>query len=144
MPYRYEEEKSVTDLCFTAEGEDLEEVFRSSWEAAAQATGEYLETVEAKQKREIELEEEDLEFLLYDFLGEFIYYKDAEGLLLLVQAITVTEHGTRWRLHAEAYGEELDPHKHGSGVDIKAVTLHEFSLCKDPNGIWRARVLMDI
>jgi len=144
MPYQFVEEKSLSDLLFTAEGKDLQELFTSCWEAAAEATIERIDAVEPHVHKKIVIEDEDLDFLLFDFLGEFIFYKDSEGLVLRVESIDITKNGNSWHLEADSYGETIDPEKHGNGLDIKAVTFHEFSLEHGTDGTWRARVLMDV
>ena len=144
MPYQFLEEKSFSDLLFTAEGKDLPEVFTSCWEAAAEATVERTGAVEPLVHKKIVIEDEDVELLLFDFLGEFIFYKDSNGLVLRIDTLDITKGGESWNLEAEVYGEPIDSEKHGDGVDIKAVTFHEFSLESGPDGTWRARVLMDV
>jgi SHS2 domain-containing protein len=46
-------------------------------------------------------------------------------------------------LEAIALGEKLDPERHHPRVDVKAVTLHHFSLKKTEGG-WKALVILDI
>jgi SHS2 domain-containing protein len=40
-------------------------------------------------------------------------------------------------------GEGIEPSRHEQGVDVKAVTLHRFEVCKIPAG-WRAFIVFDI
>jgi SHS2 domain-containing protein len=44
---------------------------------------------------------------------------------------------------AVARGERIHPECHHTRADVKAVTLHHFSLQKIPSG-WQARVIQDI
>jgi hypothetical protein len=44
---------------------------------------------------------------------------------------------------AMARGERIDPECHHTRADVKAVTLHHFSLQKNPSG-WQARGIQDI
>jgi SHS2 domain-containing protein len=46
-------------------------------------------------------------------------------------------------ISAEAYGEEIDPQRHGLLADVKAVSLHNFVVEKAPEG-WRATVILDV
>lgn len=144
MRFSFEEKAGLSDIQFTAEGTDLTECFTAAWEALVETTAENADAVDACEKREVWLEEEDLEFLLYDFLQEFVYLKDTSASILRIASIELDEASGFWRLHAVLYGEALTPEKHGHGADIKAVTLHEFSLKKYPDGLWRARVMLDI
>jgi len=72
-----------------------------------------------------------------------IYYKDAEKLLLRVSEIEIREKDQKHLLEGIAVGEELDPSRHELRVDVKAVTLHRFSLEKTDRG-WQASVILDI
>jgi len=46
-------------------------------------------------------------------------------------------------LNAKVAGERLDDARHQQRADVKAVTLHGFSVEKD-DGNWKAKVLLDI
>ena len=70
--------------------------------------------------------------------------KDAKGSIYRIESMEMEETAGVWRLKAMLSGEYLAFEKHGHGADIKAVTFHEFSLKKDPDGTWRARVMLDI
>ena len=48
-----------------------------------------------------------------------------------------------YQAHALLRGEKLDYARHELIVDVKAVTLHQFSLIKLP-AEWQARVVLDI
>jgi SHS2 domain-containing protein len=95
------------------------------------------------EKVEFRLENEALDMLLFNFLGELIFYKDARLLLLRVISVIFSRAGTRFALNAEAHGEFLDPARHPMVVDVKAVTLHRFKVEKTED-MWRAEVVLDI
>jgi SHS2 domain-containing protein len=81
--------------------------------------------------------------LLFDFLQELIYFKDAEQLLLRVREVSIDEKDGEFFLKAKTAGEPLDAARHHQRADVKAVTLHDFSVEKQDEG-WKARVLLDI
>ena len=80
---------------------------------------------------------------LFDFLNDLIYYKDAELLLLRVPEVEIDPGREPFVLRARAVGEALDPDRHHTRVDVKAVTLHKFSL-EQADGGWTAFVVLDI
>jgi SHS2 domain-containing protein len=143
MPYKYLEEVAIADVAFDAWGGTLEEVFAASADATLNIMVADLETVARRERRKIELENESLDLLLFNFLQELIFYKDAEKLFLRVETVRIHEAGRRYRLEAYACGEELDPQKHDLGVDVKAVTLHRFQVKETPQG-WQANVILDV
>jgi SHS2 domain-containing protein len=60
-----------------------------------------------------------------------------------MQAIEVKRFGAAHHLDAVARGERIDPGRHHTRADVKAVTLHHFSLQQTSQG-WQARVILDI
>jgi SHS2 domain-containing protein len=144
MSYRYKEQSGFADLQFVAEGKDLSDLFISCWDACLGAMIENPGAVKPEQEKTIHIKEEDPEFLLYDFLGFLVYYKDTEALALRISSLRAEPDGDIWVLEARAEGEAIDPQRHGSGADIKAVTFHQLSVEQDPSGLWTATVLLDI
>jgi SHS2 domain-containing protein len=143
MPYRYLEEIATADIAFEAWGMDLEEVFAAAADATMNVMVEELDSIRPKERRELKLENDAIDLLLFDFLQEFIYYKDAERLLLRVDRIEIGEQEQMYLLKGTAAGEEIDPDRHRFRVDVKAVTLHQFTLEKTDRG-WQATVILDI
>lgn len=143
MPYAYLDGIATADIAFRAWDATLEGVFRAAAEATLGVMVEDLDTVRSRQVESLGLENESLEFLLFDFLNELVYLKDARLLLLRVTGVTIVRQGDRWRLEARAAGETLDPERHETRVDVKAVTLHRFALERTGEG-WQATVVLDI
>jgi SHS2 domain-containing protein len=81
--------------------------------------------------------------LLFDFLQELIYFKDAKRLLLRTREMEIESKGEEYFLKARLAGERLDDTRHQQRADVKAVTLHGFSVAKRDD-TWKARVLLDI
>ena len=143
MPYRYLEDITVADTAFEAEGKTLDELFSSAALATTNVMVRNLESVQTKIKREFAIQAEDLEQLLYKFLQEIIYYKDAQLLLFSRYEVKVESSEGQHRVKAKFYGEKLDMKKHDLIVDVKAVTMHRFEVKQIPNG-WRAVAVLDI
>jgi len=93
--------------------------------------------------RSINLGPEAADMLLYGLLQELVYYKDAEQLLLRVKEVQLTASADGYSLTAKTRGEKLDPDRHALAADVKAVTLHRFSVTETDKG-WRAFVILDI
>jgi len=131
----------TADVLFEAGGKNLDELF----EAAGLATEETqveLKGIKHKIKKEIELKNDTVEMLLFDFLQELIFLKDAELLLFSKIRLSVSE-GKPNKLKAVLEGEKINPKKQELKVDVKAVTLHRFEVKKTKTG-WFARVILDI
>jgi SHS2 domain-containing protein len=143
MPYEFVEDLATADIAFRAWGKEPDEVFLSAADATMQVMVENLGAIKPREARAVVLENDQLDLLLFDFLQELIYYKDAEGLMLRIEKVLLREEAGRWVLAARAAGERLDPERHHTRVDVKAVTLHRFRLEKTEDG-WEADVILDI
>jgi SHS2 domain-containing protein len=143
MPYEFLEEVALADIAFRAWGNDLEETFIAAAHAVMNAMVEDLDAIQPRQERRLSVEHEALDMLLFNFLQELIYYKDAEQLLLRIQQLRIDETNRPYTLQATAVGEQLDSDRHRMRVDVKAVTLHRFSLAQTDRG-WEASVILDI
>lgn len=143
MSYRYLEEIATADIAFEATGVDLADVFVAAADATMNVMVEDLDSIIPRERRVFTLNGHDLDMLLFDLLQELLYHKDAEQLLLRIEDISVVEQDGGYALRATAAGERLDVERHEQRADVKAVTLHRFSLDKTAEG-WKARVILDV
>ena len=143
VPYRFRDDVALADVAFETWGTTLEEVFIAAADAAMNVMVEDLATIGRSHEFAIELAHDQLDLLLFSFLNELIFLKDARRLLLRVQGLSVQINNSGFTLKASVYGEVLDPRRHPLIVDVKAVTLHRFSL-KQTDAGWEAFVILDI
>lgn len=144
MPYRYLENIATADVAFEALGDTVEELFVAAAEASMNVMVDELSSIDEIECRRISLTAEAVDMLLFDFIQELIYLKDAEQLLLRIWRISIDRENADYRLEADVYGEVLDPVKHKLNVDVKAVTLHRFMVEQTPSKGWKATVVLDI
>lgn len=143
MPYKYLPDIAISDAAFEAWGANLEDVFISCADALTGVMVDDLSLIAGKEAVELRLFNTELDMLLFDFLNELVYMKDAKRLLLRVERVEIVEEGGGFELVGHTSGEEIDPLRHRLLADIKAVTLSRFSLERDDEG-WRATVIVDI
>ncbi len=143
LSYRFLEDIAIADVAFEARGDDLGALFTAAAEATLNVMLADLDTLALKDRRSVKLEAEELDLLLFDFLQEVIFYKDAERLLLRPVNVLVRKREGTFGVSAELVGEELDMERHDLVVDVKAVTLHRF-LVERIDRLWRAFVVLDI
>jgi SHS2 domain-containing protein len=143
MPYKFLEDVGTADIAFEATGRDLPQLFTAAADATINVMIDNLDAIEPREARQIELSNDNVEMLLFDFLQELIYFKDAERLLLRARETQIDQKGEAYFLKAKVAGERLDDTRHQQRADVKAVTLHGFSVEKFEGG-WKARVLLDI
>ncbi len=141
--YRFLEDEATADVAFEAWGEGLSDVFKGSADAVVAVMVENPDDILRSELRRFELENNQLDLLLYNFLEQILYFKDADRFLGNVSRVEVASVDGVWHLSAVAAGEKLDPQRHRFRVDVKAITLHEFTLAQK-SGQWRAHVVLDI
>ena len=132
----------TADVLFQAEGRTLEELF-AQCALAVEDTQVNIKKIKPKKTVKIALENKTIEKLLFDFLDELLFYKDAEQLLFSKFDLKIKEKGGRYLLSCTASGEKLDVEKHEPKVDVKAITMHLFDIKKTKKGWW-AQVLVDV
>ena len=142
MPYEYLEEFGTADIAFDATGRDLPELFMAAADATMNVMIDNLDGIEPRETLQIELSNDNIDLLLFDLLQELIFLKDAECLLLRIREVQVAEKDENYFVTATAEGEPLDAERHHQRADVKAVTLHDFSVERTESG-WKARVLLD-
>jgi SHS2 domain-containing protein len=143
MPYVYVDDIAVADIAFRAWGDTLEDVFRAAAEATIHAMVENHDAIAPRHERRFELHDTSLDLLLLQFLQEFVYYKDAEQLLLRVQDLTISQNAPGLTLRGRVAGERIDPAKHELEADVKGVTLHQLQVAPTAEG-WEATVVLDV
>jgi len=135
---RFEFLEHTADIGIRAFGRTLEEAFENAALAMFSLIAD-LSNVEEKKSYRLEVEGEDRESLLVEWLNELIYFLETENVLLKrfkVEEISETH------LVAAAYGEPLDLEKHAVGVQIKATTYHMLKVSH--NQQWEAQVIFDV
>ena len=132
----------MADVAFEAEGESVEEVFRGATQALLESMANPA-TVSGRWERTIERSDVDLSSLLFDWLSDMVYWKDAEGVVFREATFTLTQGGNVWRLRGRLIGAPVDPQTQELRDDVKGVTKHLYEL-KRTNGRWKVRVVLDV
>jgi SHS2 domain-containing protein len=143
MPYRYLDNIATADVAFEAWGETREEMFTAAAHAMMTVMVENPLDVRSRRTVAIRVQHGQFDLLLFNFLQELLFYKDARRLLLFVDSLQIEEQDGAFSLVARTCGEEIDPRRHRLAVDVKAVTLHLFRVWLE-DGVWRATVVVDV
>ena len=140
--FRFLEEVALADIAFEAEGESVEEVFRAATQALIETMANPA-TVQGRWERTIEQRAVDLSALLFDWLSEVVYWKDAAGVVFREAPLTLTEDGEVWLLRARLIGAPVDQQTQELHADVKGVTKHLYEL-KQTGGRWKVCVVLDV
>jgi SHS2 domain-containing protein len=143
MPYRFLETVATADTAFEAWGSTIEEMFVEAAEATLNVMVADVTTIARHETMTLVLENDAVDMLLFDFLGELVFIKDTHSLLLRVINIAIKDENGMFELAVTLAGEKIDPGRHPLQVDVKGVTLHLFEVVK--NGVhWKTTVVLDI
>ena len=140
--FRFLEEIALADIAFEAEGESVEEVFRGATQALLECMANPA-TVSGGWERAIGRSDVDPSALLFDWLSEVVYWKDAAGVVFQEAPLTLTQEGDVWLLRARLVGAQVDQQTQELHADVKGVTKHLYEL-KQTGACWKVRVVLDV
>jgi SHS2 domain-containing protein len=143
MPFRYLEDVAIADVAFEATGNTIEEMFLAAAEATIGVMVENPGNSMGSEVTSFRLEGQEIEMLLFDFLQEIIYLKDARQMLLFVSSVDIDRESSPLRLTVCGRSETIDSHRSRLLTDVKAVTLHRFCIQRHEHG-WTATVVLDV
>lgn len=139
--YKVIEDVALADIAYEIYGKNLDELFENAAFALFEETAD-LDKIEPKTSKKIDLEADDAEHLLYDFLSELLFLKDSESMIFKTVKVHVQKED-KMKLSATVKGEVINHDKHIVHNDIKAITLHMFKVEQTKNG-YKAFVVVDI
>jgi SHS2 domain-containing protein len=134
------EDHASADFVFDAWGNTPSDLFEACAVAAFGVMTD-LSTVEINTERIVELAAEDINDLLYAFISELIYLKDAEKTFFREFQISVSSDNKS--LTALVKGERIDYHRHIIKTDVKAVTYHGLNIVLE-NNCFKTRMILDL
>jgi len=129
----------TADLGIEVYGKDLKDLFHNAGEALFEILCDLSEVAESVEKA-VNLDCEDLEQLMVEWLGELLYLHDTERLLFKRFEIEEIENK---KIKAIVYGEEFKEGRHSVNTEIKAVTYHQIQV-RQEEGRWLSRVIFDL
>lgn len=134
---RYRLIEHTADVGLVAYGRTLAEAFGNAAYGMFSIITEPGKVREVESRR-LEIDEKDLEDLLFEWLNRLIYLFDVEMLLLRRFDVSYLDEN---RLKAVCYGEKYDPARHHLKIGIKSATYHMLKVERDKN---RLQVIFDI
>ncbi len=143
ISYRLLDEIAIADACFELSGRTLEELFYAGFLALMETSVE-LHTVKGSLTKTVLLKQKDPERLLYEFLEELIYLKDAELLIFNECRIKIEKdpQTLNFKLTANLIGQEFSDTV-STITDVKAITYYQFYVKQIKNG-WIAQITFDL
>ncbi len=140
--FRFLDDIAVADVAFEARGDSLEEVFRGATEALLETLADPA-TVGAVWEQRITKTDEDPADLLFDWLSDIVYWKDAAGVVFHEAPIALLRQGANWSLTARLIGAPVDRETQELRNDVKGITKHLYQVVRDGD-CWKAWVVLDV
>jgi len=134
---KFELIEHTSDIGLVAYGKTLAEAFaNAAYGMFSIIAG--LDSVRETESRRVEVNADDIEALLFEWLNSLLYYFDVE--MLLFKRFDIVEFEDT-RLVAECRGEKYDPSRHQLKTGVKSATYHMLEVDREKN---RVRVIFDV
>jgi len=139
--YTILEDEVKSDFAFEVVADSLPELFKGAGIATMSAM---IDPSQITGEREwfIELKASDEKMLLYDFLSELVYLKDADTALFNDFEIEI-DSKDEYHLKCKINGSPIDWEKDVLLTDVKAVTMYEFEV-EEREKEWYCHVVLDL
>lgn len=135
----YERLGHKADAKFKAEGDSLSEAFRESVKAFADIVG----NEGGEYRHHIEIESENHEALLFDFLDRLIFLQDSEEVVVAdAEDLQIEDESDSYVLNADILVDTIDPGM--NLVDIKGPTYSEMKVDYEKEVGWTIQAVLDI
>lgn len=92
-----------------------------------------------RQRVQVALEEEDLDYLFFDWINAIVYQMSTHHLLFARFEVRIDGR----RLQADLWGEPVDPQRHTPAIEVKGATFTELSV-RQEGGQWIAQCVVDV
>jgi SHS2 domain-containing protein len=141
--FHFLDDVATADLAFDASGDSLQELFLGATCAVIEALADPT-TVGSTWRKSIERTDEDPAELLFDWLSDLVYWKDAAGVVFSRSELTLTpQDHSCWKLTGVLYGEPVNGSAQTLRADVKGITKHLYRLL-EKEGQWTVRVVLDV
>ena len=142
--FRFLDDVALADMAFDAEGASITDLFDAATSALLESLADPSSVAET-WRHVIDIEEPDIPSLLFEWLGQLVYLKDAQAVVFHRVSLSVAPSPDQscWRLHAEVIGAPVNPLVQELRSDVKGVTKHLYAVRQDGTG-WKARVVLDV
>lgn len=136
----YEILEHTADVKFRAKGKTKADAFSEAVKAFSEIVGG--EPTAGETRHKVKIKSENLNTLLYDFLGELIYLQDTEDVVVThTDSLEIKKEEDQWKLEAVVWTDPILGSM--SLLDIKAPTYNEMVIDHEGEN-WVLEAVMDI
>lgn len=135
----FETFEHTADLGLRIRARSLDELFAEAGRAFSSIVIDNVDALQPREEINVELQGDDREYLLFDWLNELLYRYETSDWLAASFEVAVDERGLRATLR----GEPIDPQRHARSHEVKAITYHGLKVAETEDG-WLAELIVDI
>jgi SHS2 domain-containing protein len=139
---RYKFLQHTTDAYIQSTGATFEEALENAGLALFDVMCN-LESISHKQVDNVEADGADEIALLYDWLDTLLLKFELDGQVYSKFHVEPLETSGALHINAKAYGETYNRLRHGSKVEVKAVTYHRMEVVREKNSV-TLRFILDL
>jgi len=127
----------TADIKIEARAPTKETLFSEACNALMQIM--YGEDRRSRDTIELDVDADDTEAQLADFLSDVLFRSEVDGLVFSDAEI----HIDGSHLHAVMHGEPFDRNRHAGGTEVKGISYSGMSITRDTNG-YMLEILFDV
>ncbi len=142
QPFTFLKDTATADVAFKAYGKTQAALCKNSALALESVMAD-LKTIKPKIRHTIRINDKDFSQVLFKFLDELVFLKDAKQLLFSKLTCKITKDNDQITLTATLLGDKINPKTQKLGDDVKAITYHMFEVKHTKDG-YTATVLVDV
>ncbi|MFW9897764.1 MAG: archease [Candidatus Thorarchaeota archaeon] len=134
----------TADIQSQSWGRTLEEAFSQCALSLMTIITPNLEKISPQIEKSVKIKAEDKEALLFDFLSEFLYIFDVEGLIFKeINVEYIEKINKHYKLEATMKGEKFNKKKHDIGTEVKAITYSFINIDESEDDV-KINIVFDI
>lgn len=134
----------TADIQSQSWGRTLEEAFSQCALSLMAIITPNLEKISPQIEKSVKIKAEDKEALLFDFLSEFLYIFDVEGLIFNeINVEYIEKINKHYKLKVTMKGEKFNKKKHDIGTEVKAITYSFISIDESEDDV-KINIVFDI
>ncbi len=134
----------TADIQSQSWGRTLEEAFSQCALSLMTIITPNLEKISPQIEKSVKIKAEDKEALLFDFLSEFLYIFDVEGLIFNeINVEYIEKINKHYKLEVTMKGEKFNKKKHDIGTEVKAITYSFINIDESEDDV-KINIVFDI
>jgi hypothetical protein len=131
--FRFLDDIALADMAFDAEGESLPALFEAATQALIESLADPV-TIAETWRHSVDMEEADIETLLFEWLGRLVYLKDAQGVVFHRATLSLNQNEGPHSLAPPCRTDRCTGRSRDTGPALRRQRRHQTSVCGHTRG----------